>query len=320
MPRLSVQQLFEDRRERLGLAWAAGASGAPREITHEMLTRPGLGLIGHLNLIHPLVVQVLGARELDYLAGLDAPAFDATAAKLASGDTFCVIVCDGLAVPPALERAATRAATPLLTAREASQQVINVLRPYLQGELGDVTTLHGVFLDVLEIGVLITGESSIGKSELALELVSRGHGLVADDVVELQQIGPETVQGRCPPMLRDFLEVRGLGVLNIRSIFGETAVRPRKALRLIVHLESPVEGRYEERDRLATRSGTRSVLGVEIPTVTLTVAPGRNLAVLVEAAVRNHILMTRGIDSTRDFIARQAAAMRPPDGDGHGGS
>src|SRR5690606_25225540 len=159
----------------------------------------------------------------------------------------------------------------------------------------------GVFLDVLEIGLMITGDSSIGKSELALELVSRGHGLVADDVVELQQIGPETIQGRCPPMLRDFLEVRGLGVLNIRSIFGETAVRPRKILRLIVHLEM---GGMEPRDRLSSRSGTREILGVEIPTVTLAVAPGRNLAVLVEAAVRNHILITRGIDSTREFIAR----------------
>jgi HPr kinase/phosphorylase len=310
MPRLSVQQLFEDRRERLGLAWAAGASGSHRELTNEMLSRPGLGLIGHLNLIHPLVVQVLGGREVEYLQGLDAGERAAVCDRLASGETHCIVVCDGLSVPAELERAATRVATPALVAREASQQVINVLRPYLQRELGEVTTLHGVFLDVLEIGVLITGESSIGKSELALELVSRGHGLVADDVVELQQIGPETVQGRCPPMLRDFLEVRGLGVLNIRSIFGETAVRPRKALRLIVHLELPADGRYEERDRLATRSGTRSVLGVEIPTVTLTVAPGRNLAVLVEAAVRNHILITRGIDSTRDFIARQAAAMR----------
>ena len=183
--------------------------------------------------------------------------------------------------------------------------MINVLRPFMQQELGEVTTLHGVFLDVLEIGVLITGDSSIGKSELALELISRGHGLVADDVVELQQIGPETIQGRCPPLLRDFLEVRGLGVLNIRSIFGETAVRPRKALRLVVHLEMPVNG-SSERERLTTRSGTQSILGVDVPTVTLAVAPGRNLAVLVEAAVRNHILLTRGIDSTRDFIARQA--------------
>jgi HPr kinase/phosphorylase len=179
----------------------------------------------------------------------------------------------------------------------------------MQLELGEVTTIHGVMLDVLEIGVLITGDSSIGKSELALELISRGHGLVADDVVELQQIGPETIQGRCPQMLRDFLEVRGLGVLNIRSIFGETAVRPRKALRLIVQLE-PFEPGLEPKDRLATRAGTQDILGVEIPTVTLAVAPGRNLAVLVEAAVRNHILITRGINSTAEFIKRQEEAMR----------
>ena len=309
MPRLSVQQLFEDRRERLGLAWAAGSSGSHRELTNEMLSRPGLGLIGHLNLIHPLIVQVLGTSEIEYLARMGETARNEMLERLTRGDTLCIVVADRLPVPPALAEAATRAAIPVLTAVEISQQVINVLRPYLQGELGEVTSIHGVFLDVLEIGVLITGESSIGKSELALELISRGHGLVADDVVELQQIGPETVQGRCPPMLRDFLEVRGLGVLNIRSIFGETAVRPRKALRLIVHLEFPANGRFDERERLTTRSGTRRVLGVEVPTVALAVAPGRNLAVLVEAAVRNHILMTRGIDSTRDFISRQASAM-----------
>ena len=123
-------------------------------------------------------------------------------------------------------------------------------------------------------------------------------------------MGPETIQGRCPPLLRDFLEVRGLGVLNVKSIFGETAIRPRKVLRLMVHLEMPVAGYEQTRDRLATRSGTRDILGVEVPTVTLAVAPGRNLAVLVEAAVRNHILLTRGVDSTREFIARQEAAIR----------
>ena len=309
MPRLSVQQLFDDRRERLGLVWVAGAAGAMREITGELLARPGVGLIGHLNLIHPLMVQVLGKSESEYLSGLDGATREQTAMRLTGGETVCVLACDGIQIPESLEQAAARSATPLLATPWPSQQVINVLRPYLQSALGAVTQIHGVFLDVLEIGVLITGDSSIGKSELALELVSRGHGLVADDVVELQQIGPETLQGRCPPMLRDFLEVRGLGVLNIRSIFGETAVRPRKALRLVVHLESPGVGE-EARDRLATRSGTRSILGVEVPTVTLTVAPGRNLAVLVEAAVRNHILLTRGIDSTRDFIARQSAAMR----------
>jgi HPr kinase/phosphorylase len=309
MPRLSVQQLFDERRERLGLAWAAGTAGATREFTGEMLHRPGVGLIGHLNLIHPLLAQVMGPREVEYVVRLDSPMREQTAARIVEGDTVCIIVGDNVKVPSILVEAAEKSATALLSSTEPSQHVINVLRPYMQQALGEVTTLHGVMLDVLEIGVLITGDSSIGKSELALELISRGHGLVADDVVELQQIGPETIQGRCPPLLRDFLEVRGLGVLNIRSIFGETAVRPRKALRLIVHLDIP-EGGMEPKDRLATRSGTQDILGVEIPTVTLAVAPGRNLAVLVEAAVRNHILLTRGVDSTREFIARQEAAIR----------
>jgi HPr kinase/phosphorylase len=309
MPRLSVQRLFDERSARLGLAWAAAPEGGSRELTGQMLHRPGVGLIGHLNLIHPLLAQVLGPREVDYLAKLEPAVRAQTCAHIAGGDTVCVIVGDGCAPPRELSGACAAAGTPLITSREPSQFVINVLRPYMQQELGEITTLHGVFLDVLEIGVLITGDSSIGKSELALELISRGHGLVADDVVELQQMGPETVQGRCPPMLRDFLEVRGLGVLNIKSIFGETAIRPRKVLRLMVHLEMPVPG-LEPRERLATRSGTQDILGVEIPTVTLAVAPGRNLAVLVEAAVRNHILLTRGIDSTREFIARQAAQIR----------
>ena len=309
MPRLSVRQLFERRHERLGLAWAGGRAGEDRELTGEMLRKPGVGLISHLNLIHPLLVQVLGPAEVDYLDKLEDVVREKTAAHVVGGDTICVIVGDDQPAPRVLREAADAAGTPLLTSTEPSQHVINVLRPFMQQELGEITTLHGVFLDVLEIGVLITGDSSIGKSELALELISRGHGLVADDVVELQQIGPETIQGRCPPLLRDFLEVRGLGVLNIRSIFGETAVRPRKVLRLMVHLEMPLGG-YEPPDRLATRSGMQDILGVEIPTVTLAVAPGRNLAVLVEAAVRNHILITRGIDSTREFIARQEAAMR----------
>ena len=309
MPRLSVQRLFEERRERLGLEWAAGMDGGARELTGEMVHKPGVGLIGHLNLIHPLLAQVMGPREVEYIERLEPAVRAQTAAHIVGGDTVLVLLGDGLRAPTMLLEAAGRAGTPVLISSEPSQHVIYVLRPYMQQELGEVTTLHGVFLDVLEIGVLITGDSSIGKSELALELISRGHGLVADDVVELQQIGPETIQGRCPPLLRDFLEVRGLGVLNIRSIFGETAVRPRKVLRLMVHLDMPVGG-LEPKDRLASRSGTQDILGVEIPTVTLAVAPGRNLAVLVEAAVRNHILLTRGVDSTREFIARQEEAMR----------
>jgi HPr kinase/phosphorylase len=187
-----------------------------------------------------------------------------------------------------------------------------MLRPYLARALADAITMHGVFLDVLGMGVMITGQSGVGKSELALELISRGSGLIADDVVELYRIAPETLEGRCPPMLRDFLEVRGLGVLNIRTIFGEAALRPRKNLRLIVHLERPAGPEAATLERLPLKPGTQEVMGENIRKVTVPVAAGRNLAVLVEAAVRNYVLQLRGIDSTQEIIARQHQEM------GHG--
>ena len=310
MPRLSVQQLFDDRREKLQLTWIAGQKGASRELTHEALNRPGVGLVGHLNLIHPILMQALGVSDLDYL-GKQAPAArDESLAVLCTGETLCIFLCDGADAPDFLIEACDRHATPLFLSQKQSRVFVNLLRPYLQRELSEVTSSHGVFLDVLGFGTLITGDSQIGKSELALELISRGAGLVADDAVELYQVGPETIQGRCPALLRDFLEVRGIGVLNIRAIFGETAVRPRKTLRLIVHLERPTDEYFRALDRLQTKSSATTILGVEIPTVTLAVVAGRNLAVLVEAAVRNYILQTRGYDSTKDFLDRHDEAMR----------
>ena len=164
-------------------------------------------------------------------------------------------------------------------------------------------------MDVLGLGVLLQGESGLGKSELALELISRGHGLVADDVVELFRIAPETLEGRCPALLKDFLEVRGLGVLNIRTIFGESALRPRKNMKLIVHLEKPTGNETHHAERLPLKPGMLEILGVPVSKVTIPVAAGRNLAVLVEAAVRNHVLQLRGIDTYKEFIARHQAAM-----------
>ena len=193
-----------------------------------------------------------------------------------------------------------------------------MLRPYLARALAESTTMHGVFLDVLGMGVLITGDSGVGKSELALELISRGSGLVADDVVELYRIAPETLEGRCPPLLSDFLEVRGLGVLNIRTIFGETAVRPRKNLKLIVHLEKPAGAEPQYVERLPLKPGVETILGVSIRKVMIPVAAGRNLAVLVEAAVRNYVLQLRGIDSTQEFIDAPVAADRDRANSRHG--
>jgi HPr kinase/phosphorylase len=310
MPQLSVQQLFEDRREKLSLTWVGGHTGASRTLNNDALDRPGVGLVGHFNLVHPILIQALGTRDVEYLNDQGEVARKESLRALCTGETLCVVVCDGIDAPKYLIESCDQYGTPLFMSQKRGRIFVNLLRPYLQRELSEVTTKHGVFLDVLGFGIMITGDSQIGKSELALELISRGAGLVADDAVELFQIGPETIQGRCPTLLRDFLEVRGIGVLNIKAIFGETAVRPRKTLRLIVHLERPTEEYFRGLDRLQTKSSTTQILGVEIPTVTLAVVAGRNLAVLVEAAVRHYILQTRGYDSTKDFLDRHEAAMR----------
>jgi HPr kinase/phosphorylase len=201
--------------------------------------------------------------------------------------------------------AATAHEAPLFTSPYPAARVIEKLARYLAKALADTTERHGVFMDVLGLGVLITGESGVGKSELGLELISRGHGLVADDVVEIARIAANTLEGHCPAMLRDFLEVRGLGLLNIRTIFGETAVRPKMKLKLITHLERPQPGGRETAERLPLADMSEEILGVTVRKVVIPVAAGRNLAVLVEAAVRNHILRLRGVNSTAEFMARQ---------------
>jgi HPr kinase/phosphorylase len=191
----------------------------------------------------------------------------------------------------------------------SSAFVIDTLRAFVSRQLAETGTLHGVFLDVLGMGVLITGDSGVGKSELGLELISRGHGLVADDVVDISRIGSDTLEGRCPELLKDFLEVRGLGLLNIRTVFGETACRRKMRLKLIVHLQKPTPG-VPEAARLPLDAQTETILGVPVRRVTLPVAAGRNLAVLLEAAVRATVLKLRGIDSMQEFLDRQEAALR----------
>jgi HPr kinase/phosphorylase len=310
MPHLSAARLFDDNREKLQLEWIAGRAGSGHEIAPERVSSSSEGLIGHFNLIHPNRIQVLGRTEISYLDALDPAARAKALEALAATDMFCLIVTGAETAPPELRTMAEASQTPLFSSPLPSVHLMWVLRYYLARALAEFTALHGVFLDVLGMGVLITGESGVGKSELGLELISRGSGLVADDVVEFYRTAPETLEGRCPPLLKDFLEVRGLGVLDIRTIFGETSVRPRMNLKLIVHLEKPAGQDAVSLERLPLAASSQNVLGVEVRKVTVPVAAGRNLAVLVEAAVRNYVLQLRGIDSTRDFIARHEQHLR----------
>lgn len=309
MRQVSIERLYADNREKLSLAWRAGRQGGSRVLTGEQALKPTMGQVGHMNFIHPFRVQILGAAEVAWLAPLSTEALRKAIDDLFTPELVAIAVANGETPPPYLVEHCNASHIALFTSTQPSPHLVDVFRYYLARVLAESTTLHGVFLDVLELGVLITGASAIGKSELALELISRGNGLVADDIVELYRISPDTVEGRCPDVLRDFLEVRGIGVLNIRTIFGETAIRPRKLLRLIVHLEDHSHETFSELDRLKVDATYQEVLGVPIRRVTIPVAAGRNLAVLVEAAVRNFVLNQRGIDSTKEFIDRQQRLM-----------
>jgi len=299
MLQVNVAQLHEDNREALSLAWLAGREGRTA-VRRE--SAAAAALIGHLNVTHPNSVQVIGAYE----AGTSAELAD----RLFEPAPAAVIFADGVVPPPLLMQGAERTQTPLFTSPLPAARVIEKLANYLAKRLADTTERHGVLMDVLGVGVLITGDSGVGKSELALELISRGQGLVADDVVEISRIAATTLEGRCPPLLKDFLEVRGLGLINIRAIYGETAVRPKMKLKLVAHLEKPAKGSARDTtERLPLSELSEEILGVTVRKVVIPVAAGRNLAVLLEAAVRNYILQLRGKDSAAEFLARQKLAM-----------
>ena len=305
---VTVERLIEENVAALKLRHVAGETGSQRSIVVTIERTAAADLVGHLNLIHPGRVQIFGEEEIAYLSRLDAPRRHTLITELLSGHPPALMIADDLPVPEELLHACNQTQVPLYVSSRTSAEVIEALRVWLAKRLAPSTLMHGVFMDVLGIGVMITGESGLGKSELALELISRGHGLVADDAVEFSRPTPNTIEGRCPPLLQNLLEVRGLGLLDIKAIFGETSVRRKMRLRLGVHLvrKQTMETEYE---RLPLESLTQEILGLPVRRVVIPVAAGRNLAVLIEAAVRSTVLQLRGIDTMKDFMERQHQAM-----------
>ncbi|GAB4218073.1 MAG: HPr(Ser) kinase/phosphatase [Rhodoferax sp.] len=307
---ISADVLFEAFRGTLRWEWIAGLGASERRFDDLAVraARSGADLVGYLNYIHPYRVQILGEREVAYLSNATAEDCARRIARIVTLEPPVLVLADGQSAPETLLSMCERAQIPMFATESSSAFTIDVLRAYLSKHFADRCTMHGVFMDILGLGVLITGESGLGKSELGLELISRGNGLVADDAADLYRINQDTIEGRCPELLQNLLEVRGIGLLDIRGIFGETAVRRKKRLQLIVHLvrRETLERDY---DRLPHEPLTQDVLDVPIRKVVIQVVAGRNIAVLVEAAVRNTILQMRGVDTYKEFVERHRQAM-----------
>ncbi len=306
----TLQGLVEHLGPRLGLRWLTPVPEQPQALVDaDSAAGAAQSLVGSLNCIHPNRLQVLGVAEVRHLDDLGRAAERDIIERLFAARPAAVIFAQDIEPPPGFMVRARRFGTPLLSSPSEEEEIVDRLQYFLTYALAERITLHGVFLDVLGMGVLLVGDPGIGKSELALEMVVRGHRLIADDAPEVARIGPEILEGSCPPLLRDFLEVRGLGVLNVRAMFGEGAVQRREQLNLIVNMRSFDEEALAQMDRLRGSLSARSILGVSIPEVTLPVAPGRNLAVLLETAVRNQILRLRGYDAGVDLIDRQSRSI-----------
>ena len=307
---VSADVLFEDHRDALKWQWVAGLGASERRFDEVAIreARSGADLVGYLNYIHPYRVQVFGEREVAYLTSPSEDDNRRRVARIVTLEPPVLVVADAQVAPDALVAMCERAQIPMFSTKESAAFVIDVLRAYLSRHFADRASMHGVFMDILGMGVLITGESGLGKSELGLELISRGHGLVADDAVDLFRINQTSIEGRCPELLQNLLEVRGIGLLDIKAIFGETAVRRKMRLTLIVHLvrKETLERDYE---RMPHEPLYQDVLGVPVRKSVIQVVAGRNIAVLVEAAVRNTILQLRGIDTYQEFVSRHRAAM-----------
>lgn len=307
---ISAEALFEEHRAALHWEWVAGHAHPERRFDEAAVreARSAADLIGYLNYIHPYRVQIVGRREVAYLSEDSVDDIERRVARIVTLEPPMIIVADGQLPPSRLVAMCDRAEIPLFVTAESAGHVIDVVRAYLSQLFAERTTRHGVFMDILGLGVLLTGESGLGKSELGLELISRGHGLVADDAVDLYRISQTAIEGRCPELLLNLLEVRGIGLLDIKAIFGETAVRRKMRLKLLVHLVRK-ETMEREFERLPYEPLFEEILEVPVRKAVIAVDAGRNLAVLVEAAVRNTVLQLRGIDTYGEFVRRHQKAM-----------
>jgi HPr kinase/phosphorylase len=299
---VTVRQLVEDPELSIRLERVAGEAGLDRPLRHPRVQKNGLALVGHVHGVVPTRVQVFGDTELSYLDSLSHEARSVAARGLFALGLSCVVLTRGHSVPRAMSSAAEATGTPLFVTDARSSRTINALHAVLDSRLAPQTQLHGVLVDVFGVGILLVGKSGIGKSECALELVMRGHRLVADDVVRCDWRPPGLVFGRPAELLRHHIEIRGLGVLDLRELFGIAAVRDRKRINLVVQLCEWTDG--EEFDRLGLEERYFTILGTPIRELRVPVRPGRDMGTIIEMAARNELLRRDGRHTAKEFLGR----------------
>ena len=305
-PSLTVRALLSSNKE-LGLELLGGEPGLERRIGVPRIQKPGLALAGYLSQVHPERVQVLGSTELGYLSSLSRDAARTGIEGFLSMNPACVIVTKGQTVPMDLLELGNRAEVPVLRTPLASSALIDGVERVMEFELAPLVSVHGVLVDVLGIGVLLQGKSGIGKSEAALELVMKGFRLVADDLVEVRRIAGQVLVGFASELIKHHMEIRGLGIINIKDMFGVAAVRDEKKIELVLELQRWDES--EPPDRLGLDEMSFDILGVPVPMLRLPVSSGRNVSSLIEVAARNRLLQVRGHHSAREFQERLDQAL-----------
>lgn len=309
---VTIEQLIATEHAKLELSILVGERGLERAILVPRIQKPGLALTGYTEQLHPNRLLVLGGTELDYLESIAEEQLRIAVDTVMASVPACVVITRGLAPLSPLREACVAAGVPLLGTPLQSADFIGRVTSFLQSQMAPSTSVHGVLLDVLGIGILLLGKSGIGKSEIALELITRGHRLIADDIVTIRQRSANMVYGSGSGIIRHHMEIRGLGIINIKDLFGISSVREAKKLELVMELAEWDEN--EEYDRLGLDDHYYRVLGVDVPMLRLPVRPGRTMATIIEVAARNQMLKFQGHHSARAFqekLNRAIAEARP---------
>ncbi|MFD1849001.1 HPr(Ser) kinase/phosphatase [Oceanobacillus bengalensis] len=300
----------KDLLDNFNLTLVAGEDGVHREIITSDISRPGIEMTGYFKYYPKERLQLIGKTEMTYFLDLTEEEKRIRAEKLCTDVTPGIVISRGMAVPNALIEAADKAGVPILLSPRKTTRVISRLTNYLEAKFAPFTAVHGVLVDIYGVGVLITGQSGVGKSETALELVKRGHRLVADDSVEIRQEDYDTLIGNSPPLIEHMLEIRGLGIINVMTLFGAGAVRSHKKISMTVNLE--IWDSKKQYDRLGLDEDTMKIMDVSLQKVTIPVRPGRNLAVIIEVAAMNFRLKRMGVNAAEEFSERLTNMIEGP--------